>query len=114
MTIAGKIILKKGKEYSIERKHPWIFSGAIQRTEGVLTDGCWTEVADYKGNILGFGHYQNGSIAIRLLSFGKDFPANDFWSVKIASALSLRKAVNLPTPATNAFRLIHGEGDGLP
>jgi 23S rRNA (cytosine1962-C5)-methyltransferase len=114
MTIAGKIILKKGKEYSIERKHPWIFSGAIQRTEGVLSDGCWTEVADYKGNILGFGHYQNGSIAIRMLSFGKEFPANNFWNVKITKALSLRNAVNLPTPATNAYRLIHGEGDGLP
>jgi 23S rRNA (cytosine1962-C5)-methyltransferase len=114
MTIAGKIILKKGKEYSIERKHPWIFSGAIQKTEGALTDGCWIEVADSKGKVLGFGHYQNGSIAIRLLSFGSEYPANDFWNQKLNTALTLRKAVNLPTPATNAFRLIHGEGDGLP
>lgn len=114
MTIAGKIVLKKGKEISIERKHPWVFSGAIQKTEGTLTDGCWIEVSDHKGKTLGFGHYQNGSIAVRMLSFGSDHPSTNFWSEKIENALSLRKAVNLPTPATNAFRLIHGEGDGTP
>lgn len=114
MTIGGKIVLKKGKEYSIERKHPWIFSGAIQKSEGDLSDGCWIEVADYKGKTLGFGHYQNGSIAVRLLSFGSESPAKDFWNARITKALALRKAVNLPTPATNSFRLIHGEGDSLP
>ena len=114
MIIAGKVILKKGKEISIERKHPWIFSGAIQKTEGVLTDGCWVEVANYQGRTLGFGHYQNGSIAIRVLSFGTEFPSDNFWSEKLTKALMLRRAVNLPSPATNAFRLIHGEGDGTP
>lgn len=114
MTIAGKIILKKGKEFSIERQHPWIFSGAIQRTEGSLSDGCWVEAADSKGKTLGFGHFQNGSIAVRILHFGNEYPPNDFWHRKVMRALSVRKAVNLPSVATNAFRLIHGEGDGLP
>lgn len=114
MTIAGKIILKKGKEVSIERKHPWVFSGAIQKAEGALTDGCWVEVADHKGKTLGFGHYQKGSIAVRMLSFGPGYPANNYWNEKISKALLLRRALNLPSPATNAFRLIHGEGDGTP
>lgn len=114
MTIAGKIVLKKGKEISIERKHPWVFSGAIQKTEGALTDGCWVEVADVKGSTLGFGHYQNGSIAVRMLSFGTKYPPTDFWNRKLNDAIKLRRAMNLPSPATNAFRLIHGEGDGAP
>jgi 23S rRNA (cytosine1962-C5)-methyltransferase len=114
MTIAGKIILRKGKEISIERKHPWVFSGAIQKTEGALTDGCWVEVASHKSTTLGFGHYQNGSIAVRMLSFGAEYPVGDFWNEKLTKALALRRAVNLPSPATNAFRLIHGEGDGAP
>jgi len=113
MTILGKIILKKGKEYSIERFHPWIFSGAIQKTEGDLQDGCWVEVRDYKGRMLGFGHYQNGSISIRMLSFGAQYPLQNFWHKKIEQALSLRRNSNLPSTVTNSFRLIHGEGDGL-
>lgn len=113
MTVAGKITLKKGKEFSVERNHPWIFSGAIQKAEGSIPDGCWAEVSNYKGKTLGFGHYQNGSIAVRLLSFGEEFPPKDFWYQKISKALSLRRALGLPSPATNAFRLIHGEGDGL-
>lgn len=109
----GKIILKKGKEYSIERFHPWIFSGAIQDTVGELTDGCWVEVLSFKKKILGAGHYQKGSITVRMLSFN-GAPANDFWVTKIERALQLRKNAGLPSGETNAFRLIHGEGDGLP
>lgn len=109
----GKIILKKGKEYSIERFHPWIFSGAIQATEGELTDGCWVEVFSFKNKALGSGHYQKGSITVRMLSFDGQLPA-DFWALKIRKALQLRSMANLPSEATNAFRLIHGEGDGLP
>jgi 23S rRNA (cytosine1962-C5)-methyltransferase len=114
MTIAGKVILKKGRDQSVLRCHPWIFSGGIQEIESQLVDGDWVEVCDTKGSTLCFGHYQNGSIAVRILSFGKDRPDSKFWSKKIAEALALRKAVNLPSSATNAFRLIHGEGDGLP
>lgn len=114
MTITNKIILKKGKEYSIERFHPWIFSGAIQKMEGSVTDGCWVEVLNFKNKTLGFGHYQNGSIAVRMVSFGEQVPAENFWETKLSSALKMRNNSGLPAADTNAFRLIHGEGDGLP
>ena len=114
MTIQSKITLKKGKEFSIQRFHPWVFSGAIHKNEGDLQDGCWVEVIDYKGNTLGFGHYQNGSIAVRMLSFEREKPSSSFWEEKLAKALRLRQVSNLPSKSTNAFRLIHGEGDGLP
>lgn len=109
----GKIILKKGKEYSVQRFHPWIFSGAIQSVEGDLTDGCWVEVLDSKKRVLGSGHYQNGSITVRMLSFGIQL-SSDFWTAKVNKALELRRKASLPSEATNCFRLIHGEGDGLP
>lgn len=114
MTISGKAALKKGKEISVQRFHPWIFSGAIHRLEGEVTDGCWVEVTDFRNSTLGFGHYQHGSIAVRLLSFGKETPPSDFWQAKLSAAFSLRKSAGLPDSETNAFRLIHGEGDGLP
>ena len=91
MTISGKIILKKGKEISIQRFHPWIFSGAIQKKEGDITDGSWVEVHDYKGAILGFGHYQNGSIAVRMLSFHKTPPDEKFWVEKFEKAIATRR-----------------------
>lgn len=114
MNIQSKVILKKGKEFSIQRFHPWIFSGAIQKIEGEAYEGSWVEVADFKNNILGFGHYQNGSIAVRMLSFKKEKPSDDFWVQKIKIALQLRVVSDLPSQTTNAHRLIHGEGDGLP
>jgi len=114
MTISGGITLKKGREQSVLRKHPWVFSGAIQQLNGNLLDGDWVKVCDSKGGTLGFGHYQNGSIAIRMLLFGHQQPNENFWKKKINQALALRKAVGLPSEKTNAFRLIHGEGDGLP
>jgi 23S rRNA (cytosine1962-C5)-methyltransferase len=114
MTIRGKAILKSGKEISIQRQHPWIFSGAIQQLEGSVADGCWVEVCNSKGNTLGFGHYQNGSIAVRMLSFGNQGPSDSFWQEKIRAASTLRASAGLPSESTNAFRLVHGEGDGLP
>jgi 23S rRNA (cytosine1962-C5)-methyltransferase len=114
MTISGKITLKKGKEISIRRFHPWIFSGAIQKMEGETADGGWVEVQDARSSTLGFGHYQNGSIAVRMLSFSDTPPAENFWEEKLRNALYLRNAAGLPSEATNALRLIHGEGDGLP
>ena len=109
----GKIILKKGREYSIQRLHPWVFSGAIHSTEGGLSDGCWVQVLSAKNELLGSGHYQRGSITVRILSFAQ-LPGDDFWSAKFENALALRKAAGLPTDDTNCFRLVHGEGDGLP
>jgi 23S rRNA (cytosine1962-C5)-methyltransferase len=114
MVQSGTVILKKGKEHSIERYHPWIFSGAIQEATGSLTDGCWVEVLSYRNKRLGFGHYQKGSIMVRMLQFGADELGEHFWENKFSQALQLRKSAGLPTEATNAFRLIHGEGDGLP
>lgn len=114
MTITGKITLKKGKEISIQRFHPWIFSGAIQRTEGDLSDGCWVEIHDFKSSVLGYGHYQNGSIAVRMLSFDREPPTETFWNTKIERAIAIRNNTGLRSSLTNAFRLIHGEGDGLP
>lgn len=109
----GKIILKRGKEYSLERFHPWVFSGAIHSAEGDLTDGCWVAVFSAKKELLGSGHYQKGSITVRILSFSK-LPGPDFWMKKFENALKLRKNAGLPSDITNCFRLIHGEGDGLP
>lgn len=114
MNIAGKVILKKGREQSVLRKHPWIFSGGIQSKPQNLEDGNWVEVCEASGKGLAFGHYQNGSIAVRILAFGNSLPSKNFWEEKISDALALRKASNLPSPSTNAFRIIHGEGDGLP
>jgi 23S rRNA (cytosine1962-C5)-methyltransferase len=114
MTIAGTITLKKGKEHSIERFHPWIFSGAIQKMEGAMVDGCWVQVINFKNKTLGFGHYQNGSIAVRMLSFSPETPTDNFWQEKFSKALAVRNSAGLPSDTTNAFRLVHGEGDGLP
>jgi 23S rRNA (cytosine1962-C5)-methyltransferase len=114
MTISGKVILKKGKEISIQRFHPWIFSGAIHKLEGAATDGVWVEVQDHQMKTLGFGHYQHGSIAVRMLSFAPHPPGPRFWKEKIAAAIALRESAGLPNSETNAFRMIHGEGDGLP
>jgi 23S rRNA (cytosine1962-C5)-methyltransferase len=115
MTISGNIVLKKGKLFSIERRHPWIFSGAIQKIDTTVLDGDWVGVLDEKGNTVATGHYQHGgSIAVRVLSFGKDHISERFWEEKIETALKLRNCCNLPGETTNCFRLIHGEGDGLP
>jgi 23S rRNA (cytosine1962-C5)-methyltransferase len=114
MKISGKVFLKKGKEFSIERLHPWVFSGAIQKLEGDVADGQWVEVLGFKGNVLGYGHYQNGSIAVRLLSFGDTPLSDNFWTIRLMQALRLRRNTGLPSDHTTAFRLIHGEGDNLP
>src|SRR5688572_11307502 len=102
MTISGKIILKKGKEFSIQRFHPWIFSGAIQKMEGEVLDGCWVEIQDFKANVLGFGHYQNGSIAVRMQSFLPVTPGESFWEDKFKLASRTRIASGLPSESTNA------------
>lgn len=112
--ITGKVILKHGKEHSAERFHPWIFSGAIQKLEENLEEGCWVEVVSSKERTLGFGHYANGSIAVRILTFGAARPDGDFWTKRFLDAIQLRSKAGLPSTHINAFRLIHAEGDGLP
>ena len=109
-----KVILKKGKAYSVRRFHPWIFSGAIQEMPDHLSDGCWVEVQQHGGKVLGYGHFQRGTIAVRMLSFGEESPQSDFWLKKIGLAFDVRRRANVFSDSTNACRLVHGEGDGLP
>ncbi|MBR3075982.1 MAG: class I SAM-dependent rRNA methyltransferase, partial [Bacteroidales bacterium] len=109
-----KIILKRGRDESIRRFHPWVFSGAIAQILGAPAEGDLVAVHDSEGRYLASGHYQIGSIAVRILSFSGDPQSPSFWADAISDALKARKAIGLPSADTNCFRLIHGEGDGLP
>ena len=111
-----KIILKKGREDSLLRFHPWVFSGAIAQIVGNPAEGDIVGVFSQGGEFLAYGHYQVGSIAVRVLSFaGEDVLSPDFWMNMIARALRVRVAAGLAgAEATNCYRLVHGEGDGLP
>lgn len=114
MNNTGTVILKKGKEGSFLRFHPWIFSGAIASIDERVQEGDWVRIADSGKKILGYGHFQKGSIAIRILSFDPRVDLENFWELRLSSAYSLRQAVGVMGPFTNAFRMVHGEGDGLP
>ncbi len=110
-----KIILKKGKERSIERFHPWVFSGAIQKITGDVKNGSLIDVFSADNQFLGRGHYNNGSIAVRLLTFTLEDINIDFFQRRLQAAYYRRKAVNLvENNETDCYRLIHGEGDELP
>jgi 23S rRNA (cytosine1962-C5)-methyltransferase len=111
-----KIILKKGREESLRRFHPWVFSGAIAQVVGEPAEGDVVGVFAQDGSFLAYGHYQIGSIAVRVLSFaGEDVFSPDFWTAMISRALKVRDAAGLTGSGdTNCFRLVHGEGDGLP
>ena len=109
------IRLKKGKENSLQRKHPWIFSGAIEPVDERINDGDLIELNDSQGNFLGFGFYQLGSISIKIISFEKKEINTDFFTDKIQNCLNFRKSIFLyPNEHTNVFRLVFGESDGLP
>lgn len=108
------IKLKPGKEDSLLRRHPWVFSGAISSLPESLEEGDEVCVADSKGNVIGVGHYQIGSIAVRILEFGADHISGDFFSRRLNSAFKLRQALGLIRPDNTCFRLVHGEGDFLP
>lgn len=109
------IILKSGKDQSIFRKHPWIFSGAIKKIMGPVQEGDLVRVYDNKENFLALGHYQIGSIAVRLISFEPVAIDQDFWDKKMENAYSIRHLLGLTqNPNTNAYRLCNGEGDGIP
>ncbi len=110
-----QLVLKTGKEEALQRMHPWIFSGAIQRINGKPEEGDVVEVLSSKGDFLAIGHYQIGSIAVRVLSFIKRNIDNSFWEEKIQSAYRLRVSLQLAEiKNNNTYRLVHGEGDGLP
>ncbi len=110
-----KIVLKSGKDQSVRRYHPWIFSGAIKKIYGNPVEGDIVEVFDNKDEFLAVGHFQPGSIAVRILSFENIEPDIKFFREKINSALEYRKKIGLTdNNLTNVFRLVHAEGDSLP
>ncbi len=111
----SRIILKAGKDKSVFRYHPWIFSGAIAKTEGKIQEGELVKVYNSENRFLATGHYQIGSIAVRILSF-EDIEINyDFWKKRIGQAYKMRCNLGLATSDTNnVYRLVHGEGDDLP
>jgi 23S rRNA (cytosine1962-C5)-methyltransferase len=109
-----KVILKSGKEKSIQRRHPWIFSGAVYGVSREINDGEMVDVVDSKSNHLGTGYFSDkGSIVVRILTFGDESFSENFWASKLQSAWELRWKL-LDLEVTNAFRVIHGEGDGIP
>lgn len=114
MRIESTIYLKKGREASVKRFHPWVFSGAIQAIDGTPNDGDWVAVKDFQKTTLGFGHYQKGTITVRLLSFSESTPTKKIYSEKIANAFRQRSITRVINEHTNCYRLVHGEGDGLP
>jgi len=112
-----KIILRRGKEESLGRFHPWIFSGAIHHTEGssALEEGDIVEVLASDGRFLAIGHWQIGSIAVRVLTFMRQPIDQTFWQKRLAAALDVRKAIGVAGREDNdIYRLVHGEGDNLP
>ena len=109
-----EIILKKGKEESLERRHPWVFSGAIARTPSTIEEGEWVEVRSQGGALLGRGHYQIGSITVRMLTFGDEPASETLYGERLANALRLRRKLGLVRPDNDCYRLVHGEGDFLP
>src|SRR5690606_31612237 len=110
----AKVILKQGKEKSILRKHPWVFSGAVYGVSDELEDGQMVDITTYDGDHLATGFYSNkGSIVVRILTFKDEAFNDDFWENRLNAAWNLRlKLFNIEE--TNAFRLIHGEGDEIP
>ena len=111
----AKIILKKGREESLKRFHPWVFSGAIAQIVGEPAEGDVVEVYGQDGKFLAAGHYQIGSIAVRVLSFESSVINDDYWKSMLSRALAVRIATGLAdSETTNCYRLVHGEGDNLP
>lgn len=110
-----RVYLKSGKEESLKRFHPWIFSGAIAYAEGEPEEGEVVDVYTSKKEFIACGHFQIGSIAVRVLSFAQETVDHAFWVRKLESARALRVALGLiGNPQTDTYRLVHGEGDNLP
>lgn len=110
-----QIILKKGKEESLKRFHPWVFSGAIQAIEEGIEEGDTVRLVNRNGDFIAVGHYQEGSIAVRVLTFEDREINDDFWHSRISSALKMRQSIGIAdSPSNNTYRLVHGEGDNLP
>lgn len=109
------IQLKKGKEESLKRFHPWIFSGAILRMDDGIEEGELVKVVTFNREFIAIGHYQIGSIAVRVLSFRDIAIDQEFWKSRLKAALNMRIAIGIAdNPTNNTYRLVHGEGDLLP
>ena len=110
-----KIYLKKNKEESLKRLHPWIFSGAILKMDEGIAEGDVVDVVGYNGEFIGKGHYQIGSIAVRMLTFSEEEIDEVFWQKRLSSALQMRIAIGVADNKNNdTYRLVHGEGDNMP
>lgn len=109
------IVLKRGKEESLQRFHPWVFSGAILHADEGIEEGETVRVLSSEGDFIAVGHYQIGSIAVRVLSFRDIAIDHAFWTSRFASALEMRRRIAVAdNPQNNTYRLVHGEGDSLP
>lgn len=108
-----RILLKRGKEDSLRRFHPWVFSGAIARLDDGIEEGDVVDVCTNDGKFIAVGHYQIGSIAVRVLDFAQRAIDKVFFAERLQKAFQLRKSLGLIRPDNNAFRLVHGEGDFL-
>jgi 23S rRNA (cytosine1962-C5)-methyltransferase len=110
-----RIQLRKGKDESLRRFHPWVFSGAILRMDDGIEEGDLVRVITFEGDFIAVGHYQQGSIAVRVLTFSDVEIDHAFWFSRLQSALRMRLAIGIAdNPQNNTYRLVHGEGDHLP
>ena len=115
MTKYKQIQLRKGKDESLRRFHPWVFSGAIQSMDEGIEEGEIVRVVTASGDFIAIGHYQQGSIAVRVLTFSDVEIDDAFWASRLRSALSMRQAIGMADNVrNNTYRLVHGEGDNLP
>ena len=109
------LYLRRGKSESLKRFHPWVFSGAVVNSDGKLKEGEIVRVVSHEGELMGYGHYQVGSIVVRMLTFTDEVIDRNFWQQRLKEAFALRKALHLTGRADNdIYRLVHGEGDRLP
>ena len=114
MTAYPEVRLRPGKDASLQRFHPWVFSGAIARLPKGIEEGDLVRVVTADGTVAGVGHYQIGSIAVRMLSFEDEVIDSEFYARRLEQALALRQALGLAREDNNTYRLVHGEGDFLP
>lgn len=108
------ITIKRGREKSLQRYHPWVFSGSIHKVEGEPQSGDLVQLVDSRGNAIGLGHYNKGSITVKVLTFKEESIDADWYADRLQKAWTLREKAGFPNATTDAYRLVHGEGDGLP
>ena len=108
------ITLRKGKDQSLRRYHPWVFSGAIAKSDDGIEEGELVRIVSAEGEFMGIGHYQIGSIAVRILTFADEAIDDDFWSRRLAAAYAMRRGLRVIREDNDMYRLVHGEGDQLP